>query len=176
MILKPTETESLLHGTLASFALLLPNEPLLWCQEAHSSALLEDFRGTRKDRQGLKCLRKDMALYNPQRRSSSNSRTPRHTHAHMCAHTHTHLLPECPVPAAPAPSGAAQEQGPHCSQEGPLGRRHRKGVQGHHSTWHLCRPVERSPCKDYGQMDQAQLPFQDSFSLVQNSQNCSRRR
>ena len=24
------------------------------------------------------------------RRSSSNSRTPRHTHAHMCARTHTH--------------------------------------------------------------------------------------
>ena len=90
MILKPTETESLLHGTPASFALLLPNEPLLWCQEAHSSALLEDFRGTRKDRQGLKCLRKDMALYNPQRRSSSNLRTPRHTHAHVCTHTHTH--------------------------------------------------------------------------------------
>ena len=90
MILEPTETESLLHGTLAAFALLLPNEPPLWCQEAHSGALLEDFRGTRKDRQGLKCLRKDMALYNPLRRSSSNSRTPRHTHAHMCARTHTH--------------------------------------------------------------------------------------
>ena len=105
---------------------------------------------------------------NPQ----THSRTRVHTHTH----THTHLLPECPVPAAPAPSGAAQEWGPHCSQEGPLGRRHRKGAQGHDSTWRLCRPAERSPCKAYGQMDQAQLPFQDSFSLVQNSQNCSRRR
>lgn len=96
---------------------------------------------------------------------------------HTCAHLHTHLLPECPVPAAPAPSGAAQEWGPHTAvRRGPSGRRHRKGVQGHHSTWHLCRPAERSPCKAYGQMDQAELPFQDSFPLVQNSQSCSRRR
>lgn len=100
----------------------------------------------------------------PLRKSSSNSRIPRHTHAHMCTHIRTHLLPEYPVPAAPAPSGAAQEWGPHTAvRRGPSGRRHRKGVQGHHSTWRLCRPAKCSPCKAHGQMDQAELPFITHF-------------
>ena len=156
MVLKFTERGSLLHGTLASFSLLLPNESLLWCQEGHGGALLEDFGGNRKDGQGLKCLGKDSALYHPSKEEQLKLQNPQTHSRHTCTHIQAHLLPENPVPAAPAPSEAAQEWGPHTAvRRGPSGRRHSRGVQGHHSTWRLCRPAKHSPCKAHGQMDQA---------------------
>lgn len=78
--------------------------------------------------QGLKCLGRDSALCHPSKEEQLKLQGPQTHSRHTCTHTQARLLPENPLPAAPAPSEAAQEWGPHSAvRRGPSGRRHSRG-------------------------------------------------